>query len=152
MSRRSPFVKTVLCLWLAASTGCTPQQPFYFFEDGDLSHYKGMATDLEVPDVDIKSLEEVTGSLPPLTLANPDAKEIWELTLEEAVQNALANSKVMRSLGASLAPPDSLTRAADVASTIYDPRSRGIESPLRHRGGIVGVRCPIWHERFLGKD
>ena len=51
MSRRSPLVKTVLCMWLAVATGCTPQQPFYFFEDGDLSHYKGMATDLEVPDV-----------------------------------------------------------------------------------------------------
>ena len=67
MSRRSPLVRTVLCMWLAVATGCTSQQPFYLFEDGDLSHYKGMATDLEVPDVCVKPLDEVTGSLPPLT-------------------------------------------------------------------------------------
>ena len=44
-------------------------------------------------------LDDVTQSLPPLTLANNEPREFWELTLEEAMQNALANSKVLRTLG-----------------------------------------------------
>jgi outer membrane protein TolC len=108
-------------MWLAVATGCTSQQPFYLFEDGDLSHYKGMATDLEVPDVCVKPLDEVTGSLPPLTLSNPEAAETWDLSLEETIKDALANSSVLRSLGVALAAPDSITRAPDVAQTVYDP-------------------------------
>ncbi|MEX0711603.1 MAG: hypothetical protein WD278_04600 [Pirellulales bacterium] len=80
--------------------GCTPSQPFYFFDDGDMSHYKGVATAIEYPDVEMMSLADVEQSLPPLTLANSEAREIWDLSLEEAVQDALANSKVMRTLGA----------------------------------------------------
>ena len=42
------------------------------------------------------------GTLRPLSLANSEAKEIWDLTLEEAVRNALENSKVLRSIGGSV--------------------------------------------------
>jgi len=83
----------------AALTGCQPQEPFHFFDDGDLSHYVDVATDIDYPDVESESLDEVTQSAPPLTLENVDVAEMWELTLEEAVHSALANSKVMRSLG-----------------------------------------------------
>ena len=120
MSRRPPILHVVLCFWLIVATGCQPQQPFYLFEDGDLSHYKGMATDIEVPDADIDTLAEVCKASEPLTLRNTDPTEIWELSLEEAMQTALANSKVMRSLGA-VGTSDSLTRAPDIAPTIYDP-------------------------------
>ncbi|MBN2293137.1 MAG: TolC family protein [Pirellulales bacterium] len=121
MSRRPPILHVVLCLWLIVAIGCQPQQPFYLFEDGDLSHYKGMATDIEVPDADIDTLADVCKASAPLTLKNTEPTEIWELSLEEAVQTALANSKVMRSLGAVAGDPDSLTRAADAVPTIYDP-------------------------------
>ncbi len=121
MSRRPPILHMLLCFWLIVATGCQPQQPFYLFEDGDLSHYKGMATDIEIPDADIDTLADVCKASSPLTLLNTEPTEILELTLEEAVQTALANSKVMRSLGAVAGDPDSLTRAADAVPTIYDP-------------------------------
>jgi len=121
MSRPSPLLLAVLGVALVLAGGCAPQQPFYFFEDGDLSHYKGMATDLEVPDADVESLAEVEGASAPLSLARPEPKDIWELSLEEAIQTALANSKVLRSLGASAGTLDSLTRAPDLAPTIYNP-------------------------------
>ena len=35
---------------LIAATGCHPTQPFYFFEDGDLSHYVDKATQIDYPD------------------------------------------------------------------------------------------------------
>ncbi|HLA84701.1 MAG TPA: TolC family protein [Thermoguttaceae bacterium] len=120
MSRRYPCLRIVLCLVLAAASGCTPQQPFYLGDDGDLSHYKGIATELEVPRVDVQPLDEVCGTGRPLSLDHTDA-QMWDVTLEEAVRCALENSKVMRNLGASIAASDSLTRAADAVPTVYDP-------------------------------
>lgn len=123
MSRRSLRLSAVLLLVVGGAVGCRPQQPFYFHEDGDLSHYIGMATDIEYPDVDSCTLDEVDNAPPPLTLQNLEETEIWELTLEEAVHIALANSKVMRSLGAQITgAPENLTRLGSAqASTIYDP-------------------------------
>src|SRR5688572_26351475 len=79
--------------------GCAPQQPFYCREDGDLSHYLGVATEIEYPDVEEPSLNEVTNTLPPLTLKNTDNYEVWDLPLEEVVKITLCNSQVMRQLG-----------------------------------------------------
>ncbi|MBN1908396.1 MAG: TolC family protein [Pirellulales bacterium] len=125
MSRRSHAFRTVACLLVAALTGCSPQQPFYLFEDGDLSHYRGMATELEVPDVDMASSSEVEGAKPPISLTNPNFDEVWELSLEEAVKIGLANSKMIRTINTSVfsdtLAPDSMTRAADIAPSIYDP-------------------------------
>jgi len=80
-------------------TGCSPSRPFYFFDDANLSHYKGAATEIEYPDVETQMLADVSQALPPLTLANNEPREIWDLTLEDAMQNAMANSKVLRTLG-----------------------------------------------------
>ena len=52
------------------ASGCAPQQPFYCREDGDLSHYLGVATDIEYPDVEESPSCEVQNTLPPLTLKN----------------------------------------------------------------------------------
>lgn len=106
--------------------GCQPTQPFYFMEDGDLSHYLDVATQIEYPDVAECPLDEVTGALPPLTLRNSENYEMWDLSLEEATRITLCNSNVMRQLGAgvlSTAPEtisrNLINRAAVV--TAYDP-------------------------------
>ena len=122
-------VRKFWSLALSASllaTGCQPIQPFYLKEDGDLSHYMDVATEIEYPDVDEPQLDEVTGALPPLTLKNTDNYEIWDVSLEEAVQITLCNSQVMRQLGArvqSVAPETiSRTLVSPVAvATAYDP-------------------------------
>ena len=61
-----------------------------------LSHYKGVATEIEYPDVEAQRLADVEGAKRPLSLMNNDPQEIWNLTLEEAVQMALNNNKVIR--------------------------------------------------------
>jgi len=119
-------------IWLAATIattlGCRPQQPFYFHEDGDLSHYIGEATNIEYPDVEAERLGEVEGALAPLTLENPDPKEVWELSLEETMKIALDNAKVIRNLGGvvfgangSQGEPSSLTAQAASIPTMFDP-------------------------------
>src|ERR1700676_3380180 len=86
-------------LTLILAAGCAPTQPFYFFEKGDLSHYIGMATKIEAPDVKEPSLSEVNDPAAPLTLSNPKFDSIWDLSLEDTVHITLENSKVMRTLG-----------------------------------------------------
>ncbi|MEX2091774.1 MAG: TolC family protein [Pirellulales bacterium] len=108
------------------ATGCQPQQPFYCKEDGDLSHYLDVATEIEYPDVSEPTLDEVNCAQAPLTLKNTDNYEMWDLSLEEAVHITLCNSQVMRQLGArvqSFAPETiSRTLISPVAvTTTYDP-------------------------------
>ena len=140
-------------LWVAitsltlVASGCAPRQPFYFFEDGDLSHYVGEIQKLEYPDGEQEPLAEAAGTVEPLTLANPNFDNIWELSLEEAIRTALENGKVLRNLGGRFGsfggprpqtgePPVSLLTNPNATPSIYDPAIaetdpfRGVESAL----------------------
>lgn len=109
-------------LLLAIFCGCQPTQPAFFLESGDMAHYKDKATDIEYPDVDPNRLAEVDGAMAPLTVLHNEKNEFWDLRLEEAVQYALANAKVMRSIGGQvLQTPTQLLRFPDGARTVYDP-------------------------------
>jgi outer membrane protein TolC len=108
--------------------GCRPQQPFYFKEDGDLSHYVGVATNIDYPDAVVPSLGDVQGAQPPLSLENPEPKEMWDLTLQETMRITLDNSKVMRNLGGVVfgqggaqGDPTALLSQASIIPSIYDP-------------------------------
>lgn len=139
MSRQMKSSLSVLLIALVVATGCHPTQPFYLQEDGDLSHYLDKVTDLEYPDVCAASLAEVTYAQAPFTLSDPEPREIWDLSLEEAVSIAMHNSKVIRSLGqvTQFGFADALIeRTAAGASTVYDPAiveadpQNGVEAAL----------------------
>ncbi len=153
-SRRRPAVaRLARQLWVAltsltlVASGCAPRQPFYFFEDGDLSHYVGAIQKLEYPDSDQPPLDEAAGAVEPLTLSNPNFDNIWEVSLEEAIRTSLENGKVLRNLGGRFGsfggprpqtgePPVSLLTNPQVTPSIYDPAIvetdpfRGVESAL----------------------
>ena len=60
MSRFVQTIGSVLAtIGVAFLTGCTPTQPFYFTDDGDMSHYKDVATEIEYPDVDTCASRQV---------------------------------------------------------------------------------------------
>jgi outer membrane protein TolC len=129
---------------LCYQIGCQPQQPFYLTEKG---HYKKnlitKATRIEFPDADVPSTLEVCQTQEPLTLDNPNPTNYWDLTLEEAIQIALKNSKVIRTLngvgfsqagvsgtpGAILSSPNAIGTVYDPALVESDPRY-GIEAAL----------------------
>ncbi|HVX12373.1 MAG TPA: TolC family protein [Pirellulales bacterium] len=98
------YVAIVTCGAVLAS-GCSPSKPVYLFDDKDMSHYKGMATEIEYPDVETDRIEDVAKARDPLTLSNPEVTEIWDVSLQEAMRTALANSKVLRNLGGLLFTP-----------------------------------------------
>ena len=129
------FARTLWAVLTSASLlagGCAPQQPFYFFEDGDLSHYVGAIQKLEYPDTCQDPLAEAAGAVEPATLSNPGYDSIWELSLEEAIRTALENGKVLRNLGGRFAsfggprpqtgePAVSLLTAPTQTPPGYDP-------------------------------
>lgn len=136
MNRRiRSIVSLVLCV-LTFASGCRPTQPFFFSEDGhllgpgDLSHYKDVATEIDYPDVHTQTLDEVNGAQPPLTLANSENFDMWDLTLEEVTRITLANSQVIRQLGGRIADnginiaattPETIQQNPGGVTTTYDP-------------------------------
>ncbi len=123
MTGRLQRAVVLVALGLMVASGCHPTQPFYYHEDGDLSHYIDRATQLEYPDVEETPLEEVTQATRPLTVLQPTFREFWDLTLEDAVQIALQNSKVIRNLGSltQFTISDGLVGRTALTSTVYDP-------------------------------
>ncbi len=135
------------CLLIASMvlSGCQPTQPFFYNEDGDLSHYLDMATQVEFPDVESCPLPDVQHTQEPLSLINSETGEPWDLSLEEAISISLHNSKVIRTIaqvrqsrqvGAGVAgPPENLLINSEFSSTIYDAAieetgPNGVESAL----------------------
>ena len=125
LSQTRGFLAGFMLTTVVLLVGCNPQQPFYVHEDGDLSHWIGHATEIEYPDVDLCSLDEVTGAVAPATVKNFEDLSITDMTLEEAVQITLQNSKVLRTLsfgGNSGSTIDNLLRAGTQgAATTYEP-------------------------------
>ena len=120
---------SVLFIGVCFQFGCRPQQPFYLTERGHWQHhFIDRATNIEFPDVNVRSLSEVCRAAPPLTLANPDPSAMWDLTLEEAIHIALKNSRVIRTLtgvGFSQAGvagvPGMILQSPGAIRTVYDP-------------------------------
>lgn len=128
MTRQLLTHLSLLLVALTLFTGCHSTQPFYFNDDCDLSHYLDQATDLEHPDVNEPRLPEVDNAHAPLTLSDPEPKEMWDISLEEAIAITLENSKVIRTRGAvsqsgtiPAGVPDLLLLKDPTVSTIYDP-------------------------------
>jgi hypothetical protein len=131
MSRHLPSFRVLIGLGLLLAGGCAPTQPYYFGEKTDLSHYIGMATKIETPDVKQASLAEAADPPPPLSLSNSKFT-MWDLSLEDAIHITLQNSKVMRTLGGRFSttggsrpqvsdPSTVLQTSPSSVETVYEP-------------------------------
>ena len=101
--------------WASSWPRCwdaNPREPFYLRHvDRDLSHYNAVANEIEYPDVEANRLADVSGANRPFSLTNNNPQEIWNLTLEQAMQIALTNNRVMRTIGGQVqGPPEFLLR------------------------------------------
>lgn len=159
--RHSPWITALAILLLAV--GCAPTQPFYFFEKGDLSHYVGMATKLESPDVKTCSLSEVENVAAPITLTNNHFDSVWDLPLQEAVHTALENSKIIRTLGARFASqggtrpqvgdaPSIILQTPQSVESVFDPAlietnpNTGVEGALSPYDAVLSSSFTWEHD------
>jgi outer membrane protein TolC len=93
--------------------------------------FTAVATQIEYPEVSpCTPASDGWASVAPLTVSNSDEITYWDLSLEEAVQIGMAQSKVIRDLGgALLRSPDNLASYWDAAVTETDPRL-GVDAAL----------------------
>ncbi|MBI2477754.1 MAG: TolC family protein [Planctomycetia bacterium] len=130
MRRKLKASITILLAVVTGLPGCSLRKAKEFEFDPDFSHYHGTATELSTPDVETVSYEEIASTRSPLTLTDDAPPDFWDLTLDEAIQTALANSQVMRDLGALvLQSPDNMRTLYDPAIEETDPRF-GVEAAL----------------------
>lgn len=129
MNRRLRSATSLLLCGLVLQSGCRPVQPFYFKEDGDLSHYVGVATELDYPDVAEQTPQDIMSTRPPLTIDKFEDYDFWDISLEEVTRLALENSDVIRTMGGRItdagqgvaaAVPDVITNNPNASVTTYD--------------------------------
>ena len=143
MTRQSTLLTLIGMAGMVISLGCAPQAPYYLGCEKPVPNTSvEMATKIDYPDAELESLNEVDEAQAPYSLANSNPKEIWDLTLEEAIRYALENSKVMRNLGGvsfgasgSVGVPTSLLSSPSAAMTVWHPAIT--ESDPRY--GVEGV-------------
>jgi outer membrane protein TolC len=159
MTRQLHRYLTLLLVILTIFPGCHATQPFYFREDGDLSHYLDRVTELETPDVDVPRLAEVDQTLAPLTLSNPEPQSMWDLTLEEAVSITLKNSRIIRNLGGVTQPSfaDALISRTANGASVYDPAivesdpQSGVEAALSAFDAQINILGTSGNGNFFSK-
>ena len=91
MRRQSPLPFALIAAAFVLLAGCHPQEPFYFHETKDptLTHYKGVATEIEYPNVESDTLADVKGAVEPFSLGHKQPKDIWDIKLEEVIKIAV---------------------------------------------------------------
>ena len=100
-------------LFAMVVSGCHgPKQRLHLYSHADCS---ATSIEIEYPDLDACADVAPQETGPPLTIKQYGQMEYWDLRLEEALQLALMNSKVLSDLGGTV------IRAPDSATTLYGP-------------------------------
>lgn len=81
----------------------------------DTAHYQNLAKQIEIPEQQGPSDDFVGATSQPLSIIQQETGDYLELSLEETVMLALANSSLLRDLGGTL------IRTPDVTKTKFDP-------------------------------
>jgi hypothetical protein len=132
-ARVSMFRQTAwfLAIWTIASIGvpgCAGRKSGPLGLEGDMSHYRKIATEIEHPDI----CPTDGPALPPAprTILTEAPADYWDMKLDEAMQLALANSRVLRGLGGTvLRSPGTTNSIHTPAIQETDPRY-GVEAAL----------------------
>ncbi len=129
--------RKILTLLLAGSmllpSGCLWQDSHKFESCAPDGTYERVASEIEYPtesECTVMNADESLNSPHPWTIDTEGTPEYWDISIEEAIQTALGNSKVMRDLGGAIVRAPLTTRTTlDPAIAETDPRY-GIEAAL----------------------
>lgn len=119
----------LLVYLLVAPCGCRSRN-HSTFKAAPEDCYHAIATQVEYPAIEVCSASEDWAAVEPLSLTSSDQPEYWDLHLENVIQLALAQSKVIRDLGgAVLRSPSTVQTYWDSAIVDTDPRF-GVDAAL----------------------
>ena len=126
-----PLTLLLVALILGTGGGCRSRSKGHFKTCRDDDCYQRIASQIEYPQVkQCCATSDDWAAIEPLTLSSSATIEYWDISLEEVVHLALAQSKVLRDLGgAVLRSPSSAQTYWDPALQETDPRF-GIDAAL----------------------
>ncbi len=132
----------VVCAAVVVLAGCFyrkgPDELHYLGSDGP-DYYKDVATSIEFPTTEEERPAQVTTTNGPHTIANRQKDQVWDMTLSQALELALANNKIIRTAGSFTTPGNALLTNPSGVESVYDPAiqetgvlfgSRGVEAAL----------------------
>src|SRR3954468_7217984 len=134
MDRIRKFVTLVLAGTLLLPGGCFLHHPDKKFDSCvPKGTYETVASEIEYPSESActqMNADESLSSPAPWTLQTQGTPQYWDMSLEEAIQVMLANSRVLRDLGGAVVrAPGSIRTSFDPATVETDPRT-GVEAAL----------------------
>jgi outer membrane protein TolC len=133
MDRLRKLLTLVLAGTLLVPSGCFYQRDRSFTSEVPAGAYEQVASQIDYPAESActqLNADESISSPHPWTLQTKGTPEYRDITLEEAIQITLQNSRVLRDLGGAVVrAPESTRTATDPAVVETDPRT-GIEAAL----------------------
>lgn len=111
------------CVGVTCLSGCKPTERFRAWKnDTNVSYFQDYVTQIEYPDVAVPLDPQLTSAPLPNSIENPSELPTYDLTLQEAITQALQSSDVLRNLGGSVvSTPQALRTQLDPAMTDLDP-------------------------------
>ncbi|MDZ4686014.1 MAG: TolC family protein [Planctomycetaceae bacterium] len=105
----------------AQLSGCRGPKTLTYLGDADLQYYKQSATEIDYPHVHTETDPIAAFSERPPTVREPTKAEVWALPLQDALQLAINNNRVIKSRGAFKSPANPLMANPERVVSTYDP-------------------------------
>lgn len=119
------------CVGVSCLAGCKPTERFRAWKDNsNVSYFQDYVTRIEYPDVAAPLDPQLVDAPLPLAIENPSELPTYDLTLQDAIQQALQTSEVLRNLGGSVVnAPQGQSTQLDPALSDVNPLG-GVEAAL----------------------
>src|SRR5262249_10404302 len=133
MDRLRKILTLLLAGTLVLPSGCFLHHSEKFNSCVPKGTYEQVATEIEYPNESActqMNTDESVSAPKPWTIDTQGMPNYWDMSLEEAIQITLTNSRVLRDIGGSVVRAPASTRTSfDPAVTETDPRT-GVEAAL----------------------
>lgn len=115
----------------SALLGCQGVRHLHYLGEADLQYYRDRALQVDYPSVAQETPQEVVYSQRPRTIRErQEEDEVWDLSLAEAIQLAIANNKMIR----TVAGQGQLLQNPNQSPSVYDPALRSTGFLFGNRG------------------
>lgn len=97
------------------------EKEVHYLSDADLSYYKNTASTISHAAICTEQSPQVAISSAPRTVNSREKDDIWDMSLQECIQIALKNSRIIKSAGQFQSAQNSLFTAGERVNSVYDP-------------------------------
>ena len=144
MNRIDAWTFRLTLLSLAAMT-CCGMRSSPLVAPGELLHYQNVAMQIETPNLKPCADDQALATASPAVINETGSVQYWDMKLADAMQIAIARSKVMHDLGgAELRSPQSVRTISDPAIIDTDPRF-GVEAALSEYDAVFNSSVDSQH-------